>query len=936
MNKKISKQFTSKKFSAFIFTLIFILSMFSCFPATVSAATTTVKNIEPTILTNVGDNINLGDYSVEFSDGTVSSDVKWKYKNAEITTFKAEDASVFTLIAQSGNLKQNIYIVSKKPADNEYVLYNNDFTSEQALDGWNKLISTDGVYTIKEGKLQINGLLASTPRILLPSWLSKFGNYRIDMVATQIEATDTSRWFSINYRAKDAAASGMPYYHMCVRNNAANTATSTTGGVECCAYTGMWNYYKSASYTEAINPSKNYTFSVLAKDSVVQYQIDGNTVIHVKDLPTISNGTIAGGIGITANSSKLLVDSIKVTVQEKAPEYKEPEIKQILQYVENPESNILNAPSNIAIIDSTEALQELQESKPSNALMYIDSELNVNKKDGTNLTTVESALPNLKKNIIPAFYVKDKATVDALVKLLKDKEIQDALVISADTEVAKYTLSSYPILRNAIDFTSLTEKATDEKLLEIRGKTTSANSLIAILPASYAVSHNVSYLQSLGVSVWTMDDTSLNNTKIAKMITSGATGIITNDCKKVAESFKTLFVKNTLTKTSLVIGHRGNPTQAPENSISGYLKAIENGADVVETDVKLTKDNKIIIMHDPCISRTTNYTGDVKVSQMTLDEIKKYRLWGQTDQYKSQYPNETVPTFEEMIVALKDTDGKIFLEIKTGDANIIQPLADLIKKHNFEDRIFVICFTASQLTKMQNIMPTLGTGLLCSVDPYSSPEQMHEKLYKSYLFPHTCFSTLNPSFSNISDDFLSALRHRGITCWPWTYSVSAAKAFNNGFIWGIDGLTTNDAQYSKNMVKKLVSSDNDINLTIGATSAVTAEKVTYGRVKTNILEDKNTFVTLIEGEDVAKFENGTITALKEGTASFMLGYKTKTANGTPYVLYTQPFVVNVKAKTPVVVTKDKFPTKTVIIISTAAVLILAGAFLYLKSKKNTK
>jgi len=707
------------------------------------------------------------------------------------------------------------------------------------------------------------------------------------------------------------------------------TPTSTTGGIECCSNSGTWNYYKSSSYTESVNPSKYYTFSVLTKDSVVQYQVDGNIVIHLDELPEIASDS-KGGIGITANSSKLLVDSIKVTIQEEAPIYNEPAVQQILQYVENPESNILNAPTNIAIIDSMDTINGLQAGKPSNAFMYIDSALNVNKKDGTKITTVEEALPSLGTNIIPAFYVKDKETVDALVTLLKSKKIQDALIISPDAEVAKYALSSNKILRNAVDFSSMTEEATDAKLLEIRGATTSANSLIAILPESYATSYNVYYLQSLGVTVWIMNDSTLNNTKIAKMITSGATGLITSDYKKITESYKTLFVENTLTKTPLIIGHRGNPTQAPENSISGYLKAIENGSDVVETDVMLTNDGTI--------ARTTSYNGTASVNQMTLEEIKKYLLWGDGDKYKATYPDERVPTFEELIIAVKDTDSKIFLEIKTGDANIVQPIVDLIKQYKFEDRIFVICFNASQLIKLQSLMPTMGTGLLCDVLAFTTNEQMHEKLYQSYLLHHGCNSTLNPGFTNISDDFMSALRHRGITCWPWTYRLPNTAAFNNAFLWGIDGITTDDAQYFKEMIKKLSTSDNNINLTPSGTSTITAEKVTYDRTTTSIIGNENTFVTFLEGEDAVKFENGTVTALKEGTASFMIGYKTKTAGGLEYVLYTQPFVVNVKAETPTEsdTDVDKFPTTTVVVSVGAVIIILAGVILFSKAKKKAK
>lgn len=620
------------------------------------------------------------------------------------------------------------------------------------------------------------------------------------------------------------------------------------------------------------------------------------------------------------------------------------ESTQTMYYVENPESNILNTPSNIAIIDSMETLEGLQEGKPSNALMYIDSYLNVNKVDGTNITTVGTALPYLGNNIIPAFSVNNKEAVDALVVVLKSKSIKDALIVSADLEVAAYALDSYSIVRTAIDYTSLySTTATEEKLLEIRRDVTAAHSLIAILPVSFTETKNVAYLQSLGVTVWSMDFNTLNDTSAVKMITSGATGIITYNYQRVGEIFQTMFVENTLTRTPLIIGHRGNPTQAPENSISGYLKAVENGADVVETDIKLTLDGEVVIMHDDSIARTTNYNGSETVDRMTLSQIKEYFLWSDNDKYRATYPDEKVPTFEEMLIALKDIDCKIFLEIKTTDQNIIQPTVDLINEYNYEDRIFVICFHASQITAFRAAMPTIGTGYLTSVSAFTTIPQMHETMYQSYLGYHNISSTYNPNYGNLKGDLIAALRHRGITCWPWTYSTSIASEFDNAFFWGIDGITTNDAQYSIDMVKKLNISENNINLfldnasqTAESTTTITADKVTYGGEATSILSDENMFIKFIEGEDVIKYENGNIIALKNGFASFMIGYKTKTVSGAEYVLYTQPFEVNVDEVFNCGTTQLMKTFYTIVTIIAVVVIALVAFIVYFIMKKKKK
>ncbi len=937
-----AKTFLARRIITVIFSVLIICSALTCFPATVWAETVTIKNVEPAILVNAGETVNLSGYSVEFSDKTVSDKVKWTYNGSEVKEFKAEEAKVYPLVAESGNLKQNIYIVAKKTSDSEYILYYNDFSDNNAIDGWNRIIKDDGIYSINDGKLEINAIGKTNPRIYLPSWLADFGNYRIDAVATQKEPTDASRWFSFIFRAQNPDTTGTPYYHMTIRNNMTSPATSTTGGIECCSYVSNWNYYKSASYTETVNPNKYYTFSVLLKNSTVQYQIDGNTVIHLDNLPQVAD-TIKGGVGIQANSSKVYVDSIKISIQKDTPVYVEPEVPQILQYVEDPQSNILNTPTNIAIIDSADTLNGLQAGKPSNAVMYIDASLNVNTKDGAKITTVEEALPSFGKNIIPAFYVKDNDTAKSIADYLKSKNILDALIISPDASVAKYALEQYSSIRNAVDFSGITDELNNDTLFNIRATTTGANSRIAIIPMRFATSDAVYYLHRLGLAVWVINDNVNGKTDIATMITSGVNGIISNKYKDVADAFVNLFAENTLTRTTLIVGHRGNPTLAPENTISSYLKAIENGADIVETDVYLTLDNHIIIMHDGTLERTTNSDSGKNITQMTLEEIKQYYCWGASDQFKSQYPDEKVPTLDELFEAIKDKDTVVFLEIKDGRVDIIQPLADLIKKYNFENRIFIISFAQTQLTRIHEALPSLGTGFLLSptIDQ-SSVEKLHDSLYTYYRQINASFSAFDPGFRAFTKEFYAALRHRGIPVFPWTYSSGVAAEFDTSFLYGADSITTNDAQYSKLMIKKLVSSTNVLNLTVNETTGFSVESVTYGGTKKTITgsgdvsggqsDHKNMFVTFIEGEDVATYENGTIKGLKEGTATFMVGFKARTDSGKPYVLYTQPITVNVNAAHE---TSSNGNTLEIIIYVVCGLIIVLGAtYLIMSAKKK--
>ncbi|MCQ9633443.1 glycerophosphodiester phosphodiesterase family protein [Chryseobacterium sp. WG23] len=127
----------------------------------------------------------------------------------------------------------------------------------------------------------------------------------------------------------------------------------------------------------------------------------------------------------------------------------------------------------------------------------------------------------------------------------------------------------------------------------------------------------------------------------------------------------------------MVVAHRADWREAPENSIMAIKKAIEKGVNMVEIDLSLTKDNVLILMHDKTIDRTT--TGKGKPSDYTLEEIKKlYLKDGLGVPTKMR-----VPTLSEV---LDVTNGKIFINLdKAFDYfDLVYPV---LKKRNMFDQV---------------------------------------------------------------------------------------------------------------------------------------------------------------------------------------------------------------------------------------------------------
>ncbi len=92
-----------------------------------------------------------------------------------------------------------------------------------------------------------------------------------------------------------------------------------------------------------------------------------------------------------------------------------------------------------------------------------------------------------------------------------------------------------------------------------------------------------------------------------------------------------------------IIAHRGHLIDLPENAIGSIKKVLKLTPDYIEIDIEFTKDNKIILLHDPDLERTTNGSGWVR--DKTLKEIRKLRLKG----VEGNTTSESIPTLEEVM-----------------------------------------------------------------------------------------------------------------------------------------------------------------------------------------------------------------------------------------------------------------------------------------------
>lgn len=130
-------------------------------------------------------------------------------------------------------------------------------------------------------------------------------------------------------------------------------------------------------------------------------------------------------------------------------------------------------------------------------------------------------------------------------------------------------------------------------------------------------------------------------------------------------------------KNVLVASHRAVHHQLPENSLPAIREAIRLGVDIVEIDVKVSKDGIPMLMHDGKVDRTT--TGKGNLETQTFEELRKLRLVS-----NGKVTEETIPTLEE---ALQIANGRILvdLDLKT---ERIDKVIDVVKKADAGEFVF--------------------------------------------------------------------------------------------------------------------------------------------------------------------------------------------------------------------------------------------------------
>ena len=238
----------------------------------------------------------------------------------------------------------------------------------------------------------------------------------------------------------------------------------------------------------------------------------------------------------------------------------------------------------------------------------------------------------------------------------------------------------------------------------------------------------------------------------------------------------------------LCVAHRGASHRAPENTMVAIEHALRVGADVVEVDVRRTRDGALVLMHDTGLVRTTDivtvypHRGPWRVDDFTLAELQRL----DAGSWKSKrYAGEQVPELRDALRAVHRAGARLLVEVKSPELypGIVEDILALLAEPesnggvHLPQPVTVQSFDFAAMETLKSLSPRVPVGLLGAPPVRQLPEL-------------ACWADqVNPHHGRIDRPYVELLHDLGLRCQAWT--VDSAGDMRRLLQLGVDGVITN-------------------------------------------------------------------------------------------------------------------------------------------------
>ena len=256
---------------------------------------------------------------------------------------------------------------------------------------------------------------------------------------------------------------------------------------------------------------------------------------------------------------------------------------------------------------------------------------------------------------------------------------------------------------------------------------------------------------------------------------------------------------------TLVIAHQGGDGLWPGDTLFAFGKAVEIGSDVLEMDAHITKDGRIVLMHDETVDDTTDGSG--LIEDLTLEELKRLDAaydWSMDDGVTFPFRGQgiQVPTLDEVFENFPQV--RYVIEIKLTRNPIDKPLCDLIRQHGMQDKVLVASFHDADMKNFRATCPQIATSAS------RTEVRNYVLLGKAFLwgFIAPAYQSIQPPYDPeeslgiaiMTSRFVRESHAKNIRVEPWT--VNDPELMKQYIEWGVDGIITDRPDLMLNILNR--------------------------------------------------------------------------------------------------------------------------------------
>lgn len=236
-------------------------------------------------------------------------------------------------------------------------------------------------------------------------------------------------------------------------------------------------------------------------------------------------------------------------------------------------------------------------------------------------------------------------------------------------------------------------------------------------------------------------------------------------------------IKELLKDAPLAIAHRGDPLVKPQNTKGAFLSAMQYDIDMIETDINMTKDGELVVIHDQKVDNISNGSG--WVIDHTLDDLKKldFGSW-----MGPGMGPETILTLEEFIELTVDGVAALNIEIKNGPVKyngLDDKLIAILESCDMINRVIISSFDHKLLKDLKGKCPELLTGIL-----YNAGLIDHIKPVKD-----AKADAAHPDYAQMTADNIKSIKDAGFFINVWT--VDDEEDIKRMVDLGVSGIISN-------------------------------------------------------------------------------------------------------------------------------------------------